>query len=253
MEHEHARLGLRAHADAWLRDCVHDGAPMAELDAILRAVRRAHKNGAFSQAWLAEQVSVEPSTVSRWMNNVRPREAKLNEIVGVLQEAGHLPDAVVPSSNVFLSTPMASLQSSEYSTDREAAQRLYEALTDVGFTVYWGALGLLTPSDFEAPDLATKANLDALMSADAFVYAQSSVPVRPTSSLVELGMALAFRIPVTVFARREEELPYMLHSFSNVPESVPQLGTYRLYASTSIDAACGLIRRHQQSILRAKI
>jgi hypothetical protein len=133
---------------------------------------------------------------------------------------------LTPQHQVFLSTPMAALASPDYAQARADAEAVAAALNRVAGPVYWPAGGIGTADRFEAPDLATEANLAALEQCGAFVLYQPEPLTRPTSCHVELGMALALDKPVTVFTA-DGCLPYMLNRFEAV--AARRGGWYRSY------------------------
>lgn len=148
---------------------------------------------------------------------------------------------------VFLSTPMAAL-ADDYQADHSAARTLFDRLTDLTPPVYWAGEQIESADDFEAPDIATEKNFAALSVASAVVYLQLRELTHPTSALVELGIALASRKPVTVFAPSEDCLPYALRHFEAVSDKAG-FGRFRFYSTPTADEAVRLLMLHGPELL----
>jgi DNA-binding transcriptional regulator YhcF (GntR family) len=147
---------------------------------------------------------------------------------------------------VFLSTPMAAL-GPEYEAEHLAAQTLYEHLGQVAPPVYWAAQ-IRSSDQFEASDIAADKNFTALAVANSFVYLQQGALSHPTSALVELGIALATKKPVTVFAPSEGDLPYSLRRFEAVSER-SGFGRFRFYSTPSVEEAVRLLTIHGPELI----
>lgn len=199
-----------------------------------------------SQAELARLVHVDRGQVSRWVNGRVPlRGANADRVVAVLLERGvELKPSTAQPARVFLATPMAALDGPDYEQARDGAAAVAQALARVAGPVYWPGGGIRSVDRFEAPDLATAANLDALERCEAFVLCQLAPLTRPTSCHVELGWALAQSKPVTVFAPDEGDLPYMLHRFEAVADR--RGGRYRY---VPVDDAVRLLNIHGAELL----
>lgn len=192
-------------------------------DLLRRSLERAH----MTQAELARRIHVDPGQVSRWVNgrtSLRGRYAR--SVAAVLRDRGITVD-LSPGVRVFLSTPMAALSAEGYEQHRTEASAVHELLSRIAGPVYWPAGHIDSTDRFEAPDLATERNLSALAECEAFVFLQTDQIDRPTSCYVELGMAIASRKPVTVFAPDEEALPYMLRGFEVI--AARRDGRYRFH------------------------
>lgn len=151
---------------------------------------------------------------------------------------------------VFLSTPMASLSSDEYTAERAAAQVVYLELERIAPPVYWAAAQIGSAAEFEAPDLAVERNLAALSHAEAFVYLQLRELNHPSSCHVEIGMAVAQAIPVTIFAPSEDDLPYTLRHFEAISgRTGVGGGRFRFYATPTAADAVRLLAIHGPDLL----
>jgi len=147
---------------------------------------------------------------------------------------------------VFLSTPMAALD--DYQTEHAAARKLFEQLNQLTPPVYWAGEHIESTDQFEAPDLASEKNFTALTFANAVVYLQQGELTHSTSALVELGVALAAKKPITVFAPSEDCLPYALRHFETVSERVG-FGRFRFYNAPSVDEALRLLTLHGPELI----
>jgi DNA-binding transcriptional MocR family regulator len=148
---------------------------------------------------------------------------------------------------VYLSTPMAAL-SKDYLSDRATAQSFFEQLNELTPPVYWPGENIKSVDQFESSDIAAEKNFAALTVANAFVYLQQSELTRPTSSLVELGVALASKKPITVFAPSEELLPYTLRHFETAARKVG-FGRFRFYCTSSVEEAVRLLALHGPELI----
>jgi len=194
-----------------------------------------------TQAELARLLHVDPGQVSRWCTDkAAPRDDHVISIVELLRGRGVQVELSQASTRVFFSTPMAALDADSYEADRIAAQTVYEELNRIASPVYWGAAQITSADQFEAPDLAAERNLTSLSAAEAFVYLQLRELTRPSSSYVEMGMAIASGKAVTLFAPSEDCLPYILRRFEPISGRAAGLGgRFRFY---SIRSAADVVR-----------
>jgi len=203
-----------------------------------------------TQSALASILHVDATQVSRWCNGrAVPRDDYRKRIEEVFQDRGININFPTTEISVFFSTPMAALCSEEYEQDRSAAQTVYEALCRVAPPVFWAASHIASTEAFEVSDIAAEKNLAALEDADAFVYLQLRELSRVTSSLVETGIALATRKPVTIFGLSEDHLPYILRGFGAVVDRVPFGGHYRFYKIGSPLEVVRLLTIHGRELL----
>lgn len=181
-------------------------------DTLRRALGRAR----MTQAGLAREIHVTEAVVSRWATGRVPLRGHSAHAVAVALRDHGVELDLAPGCRVFLTTPMAALDADGYEQARADAEQVHAVLAQIGAPVYWPAGGIGSTDQFEAPDLATERNLEALVECEVFVFLQTQEIHRPTSCHIELGWALALHKPVTVFAPSEESLPYMLRSFETV-------------------------------------
>lgn len=191
------------------------------------ALRRALEQAGMTQAELARELHYTEAAVSRWRRGSAPLTGSSAEAVLRVLRARGVELELEPRCRVFLATPMAALDPGGYERTRAAAAEVHAVLERVAGSTYWAAGSVGSPDRFEAPDLANLRNLEALQSCEAFVLWQPGPLDRPTSCHIELGMAIARAVPVTVFAPSEADLPFMLHGFEAVAARAG--GRYRFH------------------------
>jgi transcriptional regulator with XRE-family HTH domain len=203
-----------------------------------------------TQAQLARLLNLDAGQVSRWCNDRAPlKGGYANRVIQVFQDRGVKVETPTSGTCAFLSTPMASLDTKEYEADRTAANELYKALSRTVSPVYWAAAQIGSVELFEAPDLAAERNLVALAEAEAFVYLQLRELIHPTSCHVELGIAIALKTPVTIFAPSEDSLPYTLRRFEAISGQAGFGGRFRFYSIRDAADAVRLLTIHGPELL----
>lgn len=202
-----------------------------------------------TQAGLAQLLCVDAGQVSRWCTGKALLRGEYAERATRLFAERGVTIVVPRSTRVFLSAPMAALDSASYEEDRSGTTAIHEALCRIAEPVYWPGESIITAAQFEAPDLATARNLTALIEAEAFVYVQLRELTHPTSCHVELGMAIASKTPVTVFAPSEDCLPYTLRRFEAVAARKAFGGRYRFYAVSGPAEAVRLLDIHGAELI----
>lgn len=131
--------------------------------------------------------------------------------------------------DVFLSSPMASLNDKRYREERNFALAVISSLKkDCGMqTIYYAGVEIDTKSGFDPYDVAVLDDLDAINNSRYFIliYPQKSA----SSVLFEAGCALALAKECIYFVKNRNLLPFLLRqaeqAFSNV----------KLYEYKSID------------------
>lgn len=191
------------------------------------ALKRALEQAGMTQAELARELHYTEAAVSRWCRgSAMLTGGSAERVLRVLSARGVELD-LAPTCRVFLATPMAALDPGGYERAREDAAAVHTMLERVAGPTYWAAGSVGSVDRFEAPDLANLRNLEALQSCEAFVLYQPGQLDRPTSCHIELGMAIARGVPVTVFAPSEADLPFMLQGFEAVASRAG--GRYRFH------------------------
>lgn len=122
-------------------------------------------------------------------------------------------------TDVFLASPMSAGPMETYEPHRKLAMELVRAIRDQGLRTYFAGEEITKPSQFDAHDLAYKANLRHIEDSRLFVlylppssgeHPSTDAPVAPSSVWIELGMALARNLPVTIFAPSTGALPFVV-------------------------------------------
>ena len=114
--------------------------------------------------------------------------------------------------DVFLASPMASVDSGAYSAERHLVLGVKDALEAKGLSVYCAALSIADTKDFDANRIAMETNWDALRKCKELVLFVPG-PLKgpsPSSVWVEIGMALALSMPCSLFVSNSSVLPYVL-------------------------------------------
>lgn len=119
------------------------------------------------------------------------------------------------TTDVFLACPMSAGGKGRYQTNRKLAMAMVKALGEHQIETYFAGEKLHRPSEFDAHDLSYKANLRHIEDSKLFVLYLPPSPTEPelgppSSVWIELGMALARNLPVTIFAQSPEDLPFVV-------------------------------------------
>ena len=131
----------------------------------------------------------------------------------------------IKRNTVFVSAPMNTLTPEQYLSQQKELKEIVSALTEIGFTsVICPAADIEDKSQFEGMDVAVKSNFNRLKQVDSFVLIVDKP--RPSSSLVELGYAIALCKKTVVFFKKE--LPYLIKKAGdNIPHvRVRQYSTF---------------------------
>ena len=209
------------------------------------ALRAALTAKRMTQRQLANALSLDPTQVNRWVNDKAiPRMMYLRQIEDVLGvDLTHLLTQDI-GPDLYVSGPMAAVDSAVYARQRESSQAVVSAAREHLGGVYWPAERVGGVEDFDAPDLGTEVNLRRLHESQAFLYLQFEDAARPSSALVELGIALGMRKRTTVIVRSGLQQPYMIEGFSGVAARLGFLPETRIYAVDDVAEAVRLVRRN---------
>ena len=208
-----------------------------------------------TQKWLADELYVDPSRVSRWATGdaiiplaYGPKiDSLIKKNITQLIEEASLEDST--DYDIFLATPMGSLCDNTYIERYQEIEALVTALRDNIGSVYWGGDSIATPEDFDVSDIGTENNIAALKKADAFVFVHyDSTPVA-SSALIELGIALGLKKPTTIFVSDISGLPHMMEGFAGIAERLKFLPRVRIYELGSSAEAIRLVKRSGREIL----
>lgn len=192
---------------------------MEELAGCIREQMKAHGRTRYD---FYRELSADAKTVRRWLSgqsipDYRYQE-KLRELLGqeVFDAIERARDARADGLtqhgvDVFLASPVGPAGEDLAIADAYA-RPLYEALLRAGRAVYWAGAAIQTPDDLDPPAVALARSSDALLDARFLVYAHLPGLGRPSSALIQAGMALARHMPVTVVCESEHELPSLFQT-----------------------------------------
>lgn len=120
---------------------------------------------------------------------------------------------------VFVSAPMSTLKPDKYEQQRDGLLEIIEALKKIGFSnVICPAAFIENKSKFEGREKAIHDNFINLKQVEAFVMVYESL--QPSSSLIELGYAIALCKKTVVFYKKQ--IPYLLQKAG---ENIPHVRT----------------------------
>jgi transcriptional regulator with XRE-family HTH domain len=216
------------------------------------ALRRALRDARMTQASLARELRIDVSQVNRWTNNkALPHISYIGRIERVL--GVDLSDSFVNSKSnyeLYISAPLAELDSNDLPQHQDVVASLVAAIEQNINGLYWPGSEIRTASDLPAAaDIVTERNLAALANCSAFLYLQFSEIVRPSSALVELGLALGRRMKTTLIVKSEIDYPYMFEGFGAVAASLNFLPNARIYQVRSIEDAEAILRNNGRELL----
>jgi hypothetical protein len=121
--------------------------------------------------------------------------------------------------DVFLSTPMAAFATEEeYVVGRAQFKKVFDALRQDGFSVYWAAERVESMTAFDSLDVSVLDDLRALQRSRRFVliYPQKLA----SSALFEAGYALALKRFSHYFVRNRNDLPFLMRELAGSDASV---------------------------------
>ena len=125
--------------------------------------------------------------------------------------------STIRRNTVFVSAPMSTLLSDQYQVQRKELKEVVGALSAIGFSeVTCPAAEIEDKSHFEGKDVAVQNNFRKLKQVDSFVLIVDKP--RPSSSLVELGYAIALCKRTVIFYKKD--LPYLI---KNAGDNIPHV------------------------------
>lgn len=184
-----------------------------------------------SQKHLADELGfANGSAISRIVSGVRPlsleKARKLDELeyttsinvsfeTLVTERDSRKTKVAVPRRiqyDVFLAAPMASAGDDRYKEFRDRVLGIKDALEHWRLDVYCAMDDIAQPSDFDTQQIAYVTNWEAIQKCDQLVLYLPTAPtgLTPSSVWVEVGMALARRMPCTFFVPEQANLPYVI-------------------------------------------
>lgn len=121
----------------------------------------------------------------------------------------------IDRNSVFISAPMNTLNSAQYENQRIYMLEIVDALKKIGFTkVMCPAADIKDKEHFEGKTKCVINNFKNLKQSECFVLIYDIA--RPSSSLIELGYAIALCKKIVIFYKKE--LPFLVQKASeNIP------------------------------------
>jgi transcriptional regulator with XRE-family HTH domain len=215
------------------------------------ALKQALKAKGWTQIQLARALNVDPGQVSRWVTDkAQPMVrtvTKMGDLLGVDLTAVHA--AVAPQWELFVSAPILSIGPDRIRDHRAGVLRVLAAAEPHVNSIFWPGQNISSPDDLAAPDLATERNLAAFQQCHAYLYLQFEDIRRPSSALIELGVALGRRIKTTIIIKRDLSIPTMLDGFQGVAAKLNFLPSARIYRVDDAEQAAQLVARNGRSLL----
>ncbi|MEQ4301739.1 hypothetical protein ABNF97_10170 [Plantactinospora sp. B6F1] len=147
--------------------------------------------------------------------------------------------------DVFLSSPMSSLDEANYTAHRDGLLKLVRKIEErCNYRCYYAGRNRPTASEFEAEDVALRNDLRALRRSRFFLMV---VPEQRVSSVwVEAGIALAMSKSSVYLGRTDVELPFVLRGAAR--STHPEIPRIRMYSYRDIDEAIKLIEVNGRSL-----
>ena len=214
------------------------------LRAAITAARR-------TQAELARELQIDPGQVSRWVNDKAVPHvntvARIEQILHADLSASF--SVSTPEYELYVSAPITGIKSQDIGTHHVAVAQVVTTARAYVNSLYWPGEEIRKRSELAAPDIATERNMRVLSQCSALLYLQFVEIVRPSSALIELGVALGRRLKTTVILQTGVAQPYMLNGFGAVAATVGFLPQARIYTVKSVGDACDLIRVNGRELL----
>jgi transcriptional regulator with XRE-family HTH domain len=228
-------------------------ARMTPQDAIKfgKALRQAIIDSKMSQVELAEAMFIDASQISRWVTGkALPQRKNVSEMEIILKAdlATHF-KASEPPYELYVSAPITGLGANAVATHNKAVTDVVNAAGKHVNKLFWPGKNIFDLSELAASDIATERNLEVLSGCPAFLYVQFAEMVHPSSSLIELGIALGLRLKTTIILQNDINKPYMLEGFGSVAEKLKFLPQARIYTVQSPKQACELISKNGRELL----
>jgi transcriptional regulator with XRE-family HTH domain len=209
------------------------------------ALQRALRDAGKTQKWLADELSIDPGQVSRWVNNrAQPRIEnirRIKDLLGVdleaeLQQSTTASEPSPPNYEVFVSAPISGLSDAEILDHQSDVAKVVAATEKVVDSVYWSGAKVRNPRNRGAADLSTEASLRALQGSRGYLYLQFAEMVNPSGALVELGIALGLGLKTTMILREGLNTPFMFEGLQNVAADLDFLPQVRIYVKDPDEA-----------------
>lgn len=127
--------------------------------------------------------------------------------------------ARMESYDLFIAAPMSAIAPGDYATGRKDILALMESLSGrhkFG-RIYFAGAQIEDSGSFTSEDEALRRDMAALRAARLFVMIYPGKIV--TSALVEVGYAMALRLPCLLLVRDRDDLPYLLKQAERAGEA----------------------------------
>jgi len=121
------------------------------------------------------------------------------------------------SYDLFVSAPMAAFETNqEFQSSRSAIVNMVRAMKKhCQFEdVFYAGQEIESKENFESEDLSVVENYDALFRSRYFIFIYPKKIA--TSALIELGWAMAHKKPIIIFAKKRDELPFLVKNADSV-------------------------------------
>lgn len=207
---------------------------------------------------LLEEISIRCGVKRRTPKQIRCLAAGAYELVkrganGALARAEErlplLKEGIYPKGecfvrrgSVFISSPMTSVgKPKEYDNLQRAVTQLTKELKRLGYEVFYGGVDVKHMSELGKATRIPPENFEALKHAEYVVLLYPKLLA--TSSLIEIGYALALGKEIVIFAKEGERMPLVLSGLS-----VP-LPNVRKYVVPSMKEAAKMVRENGSFVL----
>lgn len=222
-------------------------APTSFGSALSAALRDAKK----TQQALADHLSIDAGQVSRWVrDHATPRRDTVDQIESYLNaDLSAAFSASVPHFEIYVSAPITGLNEREIGDHHDAVAAVVESLRHHVMSLYWPGEAVRSSAELTAADITTERNMNALGRSQALVFLQFKEIVHPSSSLVELGVALGKRLKTTIFIAKAVQEPYMLAGFQGVAAAVSFLPKAHIYKVETPEEVCRMLAKNGREIL----
>jgi len=219
-------------------------------DALSQAI---HDAGT-TQAALAHELKIHQSQVSRWVNGKSiPHIDNINRIDKFLK--ADLTDSFAkstPDYELFVSAPISGIAPEAIPEHHDAVAKVVSAVNQHVNSLKWPGDSVKNEADLRsaAADIVTERNMRVLFKCQAYLYLQFAEVVRPSSAFVELGVALARKMKITIIVKHGLPSLYMLRGYATVAANFKSLPQARIYTEVaSADDAASLIETHGRELL----
>jgi hypothetical protein len=154
--------------------------------------------------------------------------------------------------DVFLASPMvAAVNSGTYEAEKKSAVDVKETLEAfLKMTVYYAGGNMRNEDDFDVPDIAAEMNFDALRQSRYLVLLATERQEHPRASSiwVEVGYALALRLPCLLLVKDIDMLPYVLEGLPQASTSL--LAPVLLHRTSTTERADAILKRQGTKIFQ---